>query len=112
MAQSLHLTREGELCEDLERYRKLVGKLNYLIVTCFDIAYSISVVSQYISSPIVDHWATVEQIMCYLKEPQDMVFYTIIMGIIDLSVSRMQIGQDLKKTKYLLQFTVCLLEGI
>ena len=28
-----------------------------------------------------------------------MVFYTVIMGIIDLSVLRMQIEQDLRKTK-------------
>ena len=28
-----------------------------------------------------------------------MVFYIAIMGIIDLSVSRMQIGQDLRKTE-------------
>ena len=41
-----------------------------------------------------------------------MVFYTIIMGIIDLSVSRMQIGQDLRKTGGPLWVTVCLLEGI
>ena len=55
MAQSLHLTREGELFEDPVRYRRLVGKLNYLTVTCPDIAYSVSVVSQYISSLTVDH---------------------------------------------------------
>ena len=55
MAQSLHLIREGELFEDLERYRKLVGKLNYLTVTRSDIAYSVSVISQYMSSPTVDH---------------------------------------------------------
>ena len=41
-----------------------------------------------------------------------MVFYTIIMGIIDLSVSWMQIGQNLTKTKGPLQVTVCLLAGI
>ena len=41
-----------------------------------------------------------------------MVFYTVIMGIIDLSVSRMQIGQDLRKTEGPLRVTVCLLEGI
>ena len=68
MAQSLHLTREGELFEDFERYRRLIGKLNYLTVTRLDIAYFVSVVSQYMSSPIVDHWAVVEQILCYLKE--------------------------------------------
>ena len=41
-----------------------------------------------------------------------MVFYTVIMDIIDLSVSRMQIGQDLRKTEDPLRVTVCLLEGI
>ena len=55
MAQSLHLTREGELFENPERYKRLVEKLNYLIVTHLDIEYSVSVVSQYMSSPIVDH---------------------------------------------------------
>ena len=99
MAQSLHLTREGKLFEDPEKYRRLVGKLNYLTVTSPDIAYSVSVVSQYMSSPTIDHWAAVKQILCYLKEPQEVVFYTVIMGIIDLSVSRMQIGQDLRKTE-------------
>ena len=33
MAQSLHLTREGELFEDPERYKRLVGKPKYLTVT-------------------------------------------------------------------------------
>ena len=60
MTQSLHLTREGELFEEPERYRRLVGKLNYLIVTRPDIAYSVSIVSQYMSSPTVDHWVVVE----------------------------------------------------
>ena len=67
MAPSVHLTREGETFEDPKRYRRLVGKLNYLSVTHPDISHSISVVSQYMSAPTVDHWATVEQILCYLK---------------------------------------------
>ena len=67
MAPSVHLTREGELFENLERYRRLVGKLNYLTVTPPDIAHSVSVVSQYMSSPTVDNWTIVEHILCYLK---------------------------------------------
>ena len=41
-----------------------------------------------------------------------MVFYTVIMGIIDLSVSRILIGQDLRRIGGPLQVTVSLLEGI
>ena len=67
MALGVHLTREGETFEDPERYRRLVGKLNFLIVTRPDIAHSISVLNQYMSAPTVDHWVAVEQILCYLK---------------------------------------------
>ena len=67
MVQSLYLIREGELFGDPERYKRLVGKLSYLTVTHPDIAHSINVVSQYMFSQIVDHWAIVEHIQCYLK---------------------------------------------
>ena len=67
MVPSVHLTREGETFEDPERYRRPIGKLNYLTVTRPDIAHSDSVVSQYMSSTTVDHWAAIEQILCYLK---------------------------------------------
>ena len=60
MVSSIHLTRVGETFEDLERYRRVVGKLNYLIVTHPDIAYSVSIVGQYMSSPTIDHWAAVK----------------------------------------------------
>ena len=67
MVSGVHLIKESEIFEDPERYRRLVGKLNYLIVTHPDIAHSVSVVSQYMSSPTIDHWATIEHILCYLK---------------------------------------------
>ena len=74
MVSIVHLTREGETFEDPERYRRLVGKLNYLTVTCHNIAHLIRILrilrdieDQFMSSPIVDHWAAVEQILCYLK---------------------------------------------
>ena len=67
-APNVQLTKEGELFEDLERNRRLVEKFNYLTVTHPDIAYSVSVLSQYMSSSTVNHWATVAHILCYLKK--------------------------------------------
>ena len=40
MKPNLQLTRDGELLKDLERYRRLVGKLNDLAVTRPNIVYS------------------------------------------------------------------------
>ena len=45
MVLGVHLTREGETFEDPKKYRRLVGKLNYLTITLLDIAHSVSVVS-------------------------------------------------------------------
>ena len=67
MVLGVHLTRENETFEDPKRYRRLVGKLNYLTFTRPDIAHSVNIVSQYMSSPTVDHWPIVEQILWYLK---------------------------------------------
>ncbi|XP_057991842.1 retrovirus-related Pol polyprotein from transposon TNT 1-94 isoform X2 [Hevea brasiliensis] len=61
------LAGDSELFEDPERYRRLVGELNYLTVTRFDITYTVSVVSQFMSSSTVAHWEALEQILCYLK---------------------------------------------
>ncbi|KAK2970794.1 hypothetical protein RJ640_007090 [Escallonia rubra] len=68
MNPSVHLTKDdGDRLDDPEKYRRLVGKLNYLTVTRPDIAYAVSNVSQFMSEPTVKHWAALEQIMCYLK---------------------------------------------
>ena len=67
MVLGLHLIRKGETFEDPERYRRLVAKMTYLTITHFDITHSVSIVSQYMSYPTVDHWVAVEQIICYLN---------------------------------------------
>nr|XP_025884264.1 uncharacterized protein LOC112940418 [Solanum lycopersicum] len=51
----------------LERYRRLVGKLNYLTVTRPDISFLVSVVSQFMTSPCDSHWEAVLRILRYVK---------------------------------------------
>ncbi|CAL2240949.1 unnamed protein product [Prunus armeniaca] len=52
---------------DKERYQRLVGKLIYLSHTRPDIAYAVSVVSQFMYSPSEDHMGAVMRILRYLK---------------------------------------------
>ncbi|KAF3672690.1 putative eukaryotic translation initiation factor 3 subunit K-like [Capsicum annuum] len=61
------LPRQGEPLSDPGRYRRLVGKLNYLTVTKPDISFPMSVVSQYMSSPCDSHWDVVVRILRYIK---------------------------------------------
>ena len=59
---------DGDPYDDPERYRKLIGKLNYLMVmTRPNIVFAVSVVSKFMLAPTVKHWAALEQILCYLK---------------------------------------------
>ena len=109
MAPGVHLIREGETFKDPKGYKRLVGKLNYLIVTCPDISHSISVVSEYMSAPTVDHWVAVEQILFYLKGALDEVFYMVTISIKELSVSQLLIGQNQRKIRDPLQVTMSLL---
>ncbi|XP_021801770.1 uncharacterized protein LOC110745920, partial [Prunus avium] len=52
---------------DKERYQRLVEKLNYLAHTRPDIAYAVSVVSQFMHSPSEDHMGVVMCVLWYLK---------------------------------------------
>ena len=61
------LKDEGNLFKDPSRYRRLVGKLNYLTITRPDISYAVSVVSQLLEAPRVSHWEVVTRIIRYLK---------------------------------------------
>ncbi|CAL1387680.1 unnamed protein product [Linum trigynum] len=72
MELNLHLRRDsGTRFLDGEQYRSIVGSLIYLFATRPDISYAVQVVSQYMSSPCVDHLATVHRILCYLHGTKD-----------------------------------------
>ena len=56
---------QGELLRDPGRYRRLVGKLNYLTITRPNISFLVSVVSQFSQSPCDSHWDAVVRILRY-----------------------------------------------
>jgi len=61
------LPDQGELLKDARRYRRLVGKLNYLTMTRPDITFALSVVSQFFLAPRTTH---LEAIMKILRHPK------------------------------------------
>ena len=61
------LPYQGKPMWDPEQYRRLVGKLNYLTVTRFDISFIVIVVSQFLNSPCEDHWNAIIRILKYIK---------------------------------------------
>ncbi|XP_043804430.1 uncharacterized mitochondrial protein AtMg00810-like [Manihot esculenta] len=69
MIPNIFLTKDdGDSYDNPETYMRLVGKLNYLmLMTRLDIAFAVSFVRQFMSAPMLKHWAALEQILCYLK---------------------------------------------
>ncbi|KAF3662271.1 hypothetical protein FXO37_12543 [Capsicum annuum] len=63
----LNFPWKGEPLSDPGRYRRLVGKLNYLTVTRPDMFFPVSVVSQFINSPSDSHWDAIVRILRYIK---------------------------------------------
>jgi len=68
MVQYLKLTPDdGELLKDPVKYRRLVGRLIYLMVTRPDIAFSVQTLSQYIQDPRKPHWDAAIRVLKYIK---------------------------------------------
>ena len=56
MEANINLSQDdGELLEDPNLYRRLIGKLLYLTITRPDLAYSVNRLSQYLASPRSAH---------------------------------------------------------
>ncbi|RVW74532.1 Retrovirus-related Pol polyprotein from transposon RE2 [Vitis vinifera] len=74
---------------DPGRYRRLVGKLNYLTITRPNISFPVSVVSQFLQSPCDSHWDAVIRILRYIKSTpgQGVLYenrgYTQVVGYTD-----------------------------
>ncbi|CAJ2657582.1 unnamed protein product [Trifolium pratense] len=76
MDPNAKLWENGNVPVDNGRYQRLVGKLIYLSHTRPDIAFSVSVVSQFMHSPFEEHLEAVYRILRYLKAtPEKGLFF-------------------------------------
>ena len=62
---------------DATLYRQLVGSLIYLATTRPDLAYSVSVLIQFMSKPLEIHWVATKSVLRYLHRTSDYgILYT------------------------------------
>ena len=68
MERGLKLSDQGDLLKDPGHYRRLVGRLIYLIVSRPDITYSIHVLSRFMHQPFKLHMVAALRVVRYLKK--------------------------------------------
>lgn len=57
----------GPLLDEPESYRRLVGRLVYLLATRPDLTYSVHILSQFMQNPRQEHWDSALRVVRYLK---------------------------------------------
>ena len=58
---------DGDPLPDPTEYRSVVGALQYLTLTCLDIAFAVNQMCQFMHQPTTTHWIAVKRILHYLK---------------------------------------------
>ena len=58
---------KGPLLADPKKYRRLLGRLIYLLNTRPDLCYSIHILSQFMKSPREEHWQAALRVVRFLK---------------------------------------------
>ena len=69
MDPKLRLTAsDGELLSDISSYRRLIGRLLYLILSRPDISFVVHQLSQYVAQPHMPHFQAAYHLLRYLKQ--------------------------------------------
>ncbi|XP_025636079.1 uncharacterized mitochondrial protein AtMg00810-like [Arachis hypogaea] len=72
MISNLKLTTSGAVFDEPSLYRSIVGGLQYATITRPDIAFAVNEVSQFLHTPLEQHWKAVKRILRYLAGTSDM----------------------------------------
>ncbi|XP_019171189.1 PREDICTED: uncharacterized protein LOC109166753 [Ipomoea nil] len=68
MVPGQRLTKEnGSSLSDAAPYRRLVGRLLYLMATRPDLTYATQQLSQFVDSPTSEHMSAAHRVLCYIK---------------------------------------------
>lgn len=68
LEQNIKLRTEDETKEvNGTLYQQLVGSLNYLTTTKLEIAYAISILTQFMAKPHESHWIVAKRVLQYLN---------------------------------------------
>uniref|UniRef100_A0A3Q7ECE1 Reverse transcriptase Ty1/copia-type domain-containing protein n=1 Tax=Solanum lycopersicum TaxID=4081 RepID=A0A3Q7ECE1_SOLLC len=66
-ASELLTLSDGTYLTDATRYRRVLGRLQYMSFTRPDIAYAVNKLSQFMQAPSDHHWKAVKRVVQYLR---------------------------------------------
>jgi hypothetical protein len=60
------LPRKPDMARDVTKFWSIVGSLRYLVNNRPDISFAVGMVSRFMESPTIEHWATIKRIVRYV----------------------------------------------
>ena len=65
--QSLQLI-DGTIAVDSSEFRRIIGRLQYLSLTCPNISFAVNKLSQFMHKLNTNHWTATKRLLCYLNQ--------------------------------------------
>ena len=76
---------DGTAAVDNSEFRRIIGRLQYLSLTCPDISFAVNKLSQFMHKPTTTHWTATKRFLRYLKQT---IFHCIQIHKVGLPILR------------------------